>query len=147
MDFWFLISQLGPAMKIIFQIGFIPQRVDFKELPPSQCEEFYSQLPPEEVKDYEGAKILALIPDDEALSNKLREILGEQVYTIKEDQFNAFESAANLIDRYIEESGKSFDSLDEKLKYMAKTLPPVFSKGTPYQGYSRSNEEADKKDL
>ncbi|MDR1897532.1 MAG: hypothetical protein LBR10_12155, partial [Prevotellaceae bacterium] len=38
-----------------------------------------------------------------------------------------------LIDAYCEKSGQTFNSLEEKLQYVATFMPPAFTDGTPYQ--------------
>lgn len=38
MDLFFLLFQVGPAMKLIFNISYIPKYEDFKELTPGQYE-------------------------------------------------------------------------------------------------------------
>ncbi len=132
MDLFFLFFRLAPAMKLIFKISYIPTREDFKELTPAQYRAMYAKVPEEDLKALANKKVFALLPDDIKVYNKVVNVYGNDLAIVSEDEVSAFEAAADLIEQYCNNSGKNYDSLTDKLVYMAQTLPSVFSEGTPY---------------
>ena len=132
MDLFFLFFRLGPAMKLIFNISYIPKYEDFKELTPGQYQAMYAKVPEEDLKTLANQKVLAFLPDDAKVYNRLVNVYGDNLMIVGDEEVSAFEGAAELIDRYCEKSGREFETLTDRLVYMAQTLPDVFSEGTPY---------------
>ena len=54
MSLWFYLFRMDPAMKLIFSVGYIPKREDFKELTPQQYASFRLKVPESERKDLEN---------------------------------------------------------------------------------------------
>lgn len=136
MDLFFLLFRFGPAMKMIFKIGYIPQRDDFKELTPEQYRAMYLKVPPEDLKELEGKKVVALLPEDPKVYSRMVNEYGNDLLVVSDDEIATFEGAAEIIENYCKDSGRTFSSLSEKLVYMAQRLPDVFSEGTPYAIHS-----------
>lgn len=123
---------MAPALQFIFKINYIPQKEDFKELTPAQYASFHRQGLEEEFGDIRRKRLLAFLPDEIAVYNRIVDLFGDQLVIISEDEFIAFIKAGECIDMICEQSGKSFENLTDKLSYMAKTMPSVFTEGTPY---------------
>ena len=51
---------------------------------------------------------------------------------VGDEEISTFERTSEMIDRYCEKSGREFETLTDRLVYMAQVLPDVFSEGTPY---------------
>lgn len=132
MDLFFLLFQAAPALQMIFKLSYIPQREDFKELTPGQYEAMYAKVPEEELKTLADQRVLAFLPDDIQVYNRLINVYGDDLMILGEDEIANFEKVSEMIERYCAKSGRTFESLTDKLVYMAQVLPDVFSKGTPY---------------
>lgn len=132
MDLFFLLFKVGPAMQMIFKISYIPQKEDFKELTPGQYRALYAKVPEEDLKTLSNQKVLAFLPDDIQVYNRLVNVYGNDLVIVGENDVATFGEVSDLIERYCTNSGRSFKSLTDKLIYMAQTLPDVFSEGTPY---------------
>ncbi len=137
MDLFFLLFEAGPAMKMIFKLSYIPQREDFKELTPKQYQAMYAKVPADELKALSNKKVLAFLPDDAKAYNKVVSVYGDDFLVVGEDEVSIFEKVSDLIESYCADSGRTFESLKDKLIYMAQTLPDVFSEGTPYAIYAK----------
>lgn len=131
-DLFFMFLEFGPAIKLIFEISYIPNREDFKELTPDQYKAVYAKMPEEELKTLEGQKVLAFLPDDPQVYSRLYNKHGDNLMVVGSEEVSTFERVAEVIERYCENSKREFKSLTEKLVYMAEVLPDVFSKDTPY---------------
>lgn len=138
MDLFFLFFKLGPALKYIFELGYIPQEKDFKELTPEQYAAFHRHADEEDLKEISGKRILTLLPDDIEANNRLVNLYGDQLLVISQDEYDAFVKASEFIDRCCSQSGLTFTNLNDKLAYLAKRLPYVFTEGTPYAFYGKS---------
>lgn len=132
MDPFFVFFQLGPALQFIFKISYITQRSDFKELTTSQYQSMDQKLSEDDIQNLTNQKVFAFIPDDPKIYNKLTNLYGDNLLVVGDREISAFESAYGLIESYCNDSGREFESLTDKLVYMAQTLPDVFSEGTPY---------------
>lgn len=119
-------------MKLIFKISYIPNREDFKELTSGQYQAMYAKVSEEDLKTLSNQRVFAFLPDDIQVYNRVVNEYGNDLMIVGEDEVSAFEGAAETIERYCTESGRTFKSLTDKLVYMAQTLPDVFSEGTPY---------------
>ncbi|MDE5975263.1 MAG: hypothetical protein K2M10_07440 [Muribaculaceae bacterium] len=119
-------------MKLIFSIGYIPKREDFKELTPQQYASFRLKVPESERKDLENQRILAFLPDDPKVYSRLVKVYGNDLVIVGSDEVKSFDEVRKIIDKYCDNSKQSLDNETDKLIYMAKTLPDVFSEGTPF---------------
>ncbi len=82
-------------------------------------------------------KILAFMPENEKVFDKALEVYGNNYLIVGDEEVALFERTANVIENYCKESGKSFNTPTDKLKYVASILPDVFSKDTPYAKYAK----------
>lgn len=144
MDLYFLFFQFGPAMKMIFNLSYIPKREDFKELTSAQYEAMYVKIPEDERKDLSNQKVLAFLPEDPKIYNKVVNVYGDNLVIVGEDEVPVFERASKVIDNYIQKSDRTFESMSEKLVYMAQCLPDVFSEETPYEIHAKLKRKLDK---
>ncbi len=136
-DLNFFFFQFPPAMQMIFKLSYIPKKEDFKELTSDLYEEMYGKLSEEDSGPLNNQRVFAIIPDDEKVCDKLFEEYGNNLMIVGEDEISTFERAANAIENYCQKSGKSFESLTDKLIYVAGILPDDFSKSTPYAKYAK----------
>lgn len=136
-DLYFLFFKFGPAIQFVFKIGYIPQDADFKELTPEQYASYYRQTPKEESDKLKGQKILVFLPDDPKVYNKVVNLYGDQLVIMSEDDKSVFADVSAFIDKCC--ANHDFKNLQEKLVYMAKTLPDVFTEETPYAIYGKCN--------
>ncbi len=131
MDLGFFFFKVAPAIQLIFRYGFIPKEEDFKELTPAQYMALHRHADEEEeLAAVDGRKLFALLPDDIQSYNRVYELYGEQLAIVTADEVSAFSAASSLFDKCCK--GKDFATLQEKLEYMARTLPPEFTADTPY---------------
>ena len=137
MDLQFFFFQLGPALKLIFNLTYIPRKEDFKALPPEFYKDLQQKMPSEELRDLDHQKILVFMPEDEKVFDKAVEVYGKNYLIVGEEEVALFERTADIIENYCKESGKSFNTLTDKLKYVASTLPDIFSEDTPYAKYAK----------
>ena len=137
MDLHFFFFQLGPAIELIFNLNYIPQKEDFKELTPELYKKLQQKVSDEEMRNLDHQKILAFMPENEKVFDKALEVYGNNYLIVGDEEVALFERTANVIENYCKESGKSFNTLTDKLKYVASILPDVFSKDTPYAKYAK----------
>lgn len=131
-DLHFLFFQLAPALQFIFKISHIPQEVDFKELTPAQYNSFYSKASEEDLNNLAHQRLLAFLPDDARVYNRVVNLYGDDLALVGAKELAAFKYASEYIDKCCNESGREFETLSDKLVYMAQMLPAVFTEGTPY---------------
>lgn len=120
-----LFGPIGPALEYIFMIGYIPKREDFLELTEQQYADYYRQLGETE------ERIFMFLPQNPTLLNDDY----NEISCLGESELQGFEDAANLIQHYCDKAGKTFDTCEEKLRFMASHLPASFSAGTAYEKY------------
>ena len=127
MDVFDLLFGLGgQALQAIFQLGFIPQEKDFLELTDEQYRLF-------RLKEGEcDEKIFIIEPVN---PQNMIETDFAELPIVTESQKNALIGAAATIERYCE--GEDFHTDEEKLRFAAKHLPDVFSRGSQYEKYSK----------
>ena len=136
MDLWFLLFRMGPAMKLIFSIGYIPKREDFKELTSQQYAVFRLKVAEREHKELENQRIFTFLPDDPKVYTRVVKVYGNDLVIVSLEEVETFDNVRNIIDRYCEDNKQVFENDTDKLIYMAKTLPDVFSEGTPFSIYA-----------
>lgn len=133
MDLNFIFFELGPVLKLVFRLNYIPKPEDFKELTPSQYAAFYAQATEQDIKELENKRLMAFIPDEPAIYHRVLEVLGDEFFVISEDQLSMFEKTSSLIEHLIERNGRDdLDTMSKKLGYIAAILPKEFANGTPY---------------
>ena len=126
MDIYDLFFGVGPATRILFQIGFHPQDDDFKELTPEQYVKYYSE------GGTSKERVYALLPRD---PHKCAEVAAEEVMVFTESDRAFLELGWDTIESYCSKSGRSFNSDEEKMIYAASLLPDVFTKGSRFEIY------------
>ena len=115
-----LLFRVGPAIKVIFELGYEPKEEFFFEL----TEEQYRQL---EKKGEDVSKTwYTLIPDEK---NDVPEHLIADEYE-KESLIDGVKCINDICRK--SETKKQFSSFEEKLEYLATILPPVFSESSKY---------------
>jgi len=117
-----LLFETGPALKVIFEIGFEPKEEEFYEFTEEHYEKFHR-----EVGDT-SEKMYMLLPKD------YRHLSAHEVIAVTETERNSLLKANQIIDRYCLGSGKKFNTYEDKLRYAAKMLPSVFSENTKFSG-------------
>jgi hypothetical protein len=120
----------------IFELGFIPEDDELYELTPEQYQHYYATA--KGADEHYNEKVYMLLPKD---PQKYAEIASEDVFAIAENDIALIKRAEKLIEKYCAKSGKTFNNLDEKLRYCASVLPDVVSKGTKYERYKNKNTD------
>lgn len=121
-----IFGPIGPALNFIFRIGYIPDENDFLELTEEQYISFTRQY------GETTRKIYMYSPSNPCYS--LDDDYNE-ISCLDEFDLQGFKDAAKLIQQYCDKSNRTFNTLSEKLQYMASVLPETFSKNTPYEKY------------
>ena len=132
MDLNFMFFQLPPALNLIFNISYIPQEEDFKELTPEQYQQLQLKVSEEELQNLENQKVFALIPDDPQIMARLNKLYEDELSVVSENEINIFKAAAKFIENCIKDSDEKLESINDKLSFVASHIPDVFSTGTPY---------------
>jgi hypothetical protein len=114
------------ALGGIFQLGYIPAKEEFYELTPEQYERYYET----EVMEEKGEKIFMLLPGN---VKKYNELASGDVFVCSEKEISMLEDLEKEIDKYCEDSGKTFETVEEKLHYLARMLPDYFTEGTKFE--------------
>lgn len=120
-----LFGPVGPALKFIFSIGYIPDQDEFLELTEEQYAAFVNQCGETEERIFMFApRNPKLFMDDY-----------NEISCLTELEVQGFKDAADLIEQYCRKGNRVFDTPEKKLRFMASCLPDVFSKGTAYEKY------------
>jgi hypothetical protein len=122
---WDLFQQ-AVALNAVFQLGYIPAREEFYELTPEQYEKYYET----EVMMEKGEKIFMLLPSD---IKRYNELASGDVFVCSEQEISEFGKIEKLIDKYCEDSGKTFKTFEEKLYHVAQMVPDYCTKGTRFE--------------
>ena len=96
MDVNLVFFELGPVLKLIFRLNYIPKVEAFKELIPSQYDAFYVHAAEQEIKDINNKPMLAFIPDEPTIYKRVMEVLENEQYVITEDQLGYVPKKLNL---------------------------------------------------
>ena len=81
--------------------------------------------------------MVALIPENSENMQKIIDAEGKNLIILTESEIQVFESATNFINKFIKDSGKEIICSSDKLKCLAEWIPDTFTKGTPYEIYSK----------
>lgn len=119
-----LFFRMGPAIMVIFKLGYEPKRELFHEL----TEEQYAKLK-EEGGDI-SKKWFTILPDNHKYD-------ASELLIVDEDEMESLLEGLEYIERLCteEKSGRKFNSFHDKLKYAASVLPATLSKSTPFESY------------
>jgi hypothetical protein len=118
--------RMADALQVIFKLGFIPKREEFYELTPEQYEKYYEV---EEMKE-NNEKLFMLLPDD---IKKYNEIATGDALVLSERDISNLEGIEPLIDKYCENSKKTFKTFEDKLYHVAGLVPDIFAAGTKFE--------------
>lgn len=132
MDLDFVFFRLPQALQLIFKLSYIPQGSDFKELTPEQYASFHRQASQNERDIRNDQRIYAFIPDDPHVYSRFVKIFGDDLIILTESECSDFAAASQFIDNMCGESDETFETTNERLAYVARMLPDVFTDGTPY---------------
>jgi hypothetical protein len=121
------IFRTAEVLKIIFQLGYIPEKEEFYELTPEQYEQYYKT---EGQSDSRDQKVFMLLPHN---VKKYNEIASGEARVVTEQEMSYFNNAERLIDSYCKSSDTPFDSFEDKLYYVAKLVPDICVKGTKFE--------------
>lgn len=116
----------GQAIQLTFQYGFILKEEDFLELTDEQYLQFHIKM------GECNEKIFMIAPAD---PRNAIEADSTELPIVTESQKDAFLEAAKDIEKYCE--GKDFHTDEEKLRFAARHMPDIFSKGSKYEKYSK----------
>lgn len=116
----------GQAMQLTFQYGFIPKEEDFLELTDEQYLQFHIKM------GECNEKIFMFAPAD---PRNAVEADSAELPVVTESQKKAFIDAGQYIEKICEE--EDFHTDDEKLRFAARYMPDVFSKGSKYEKYAK----------
>ena len=116
-----LLLRVGPGIQAIFKLSYEPKEEMFYELTPEQ----YSKL------ESEGSDIskkwFTIVPD-----NPEYEV--PEVIIFDEEQKQSLLDAVKYIDGACNmEKDRKFDTFDDKLRFLATWLPPVFTENSEYE--------------
>lgn len=111
----------GEAIKVIFKLGFIPKEGDFRAFSESEYEKYRA-----DVGEPEGT--MFRFREEKMEKSK-------KVYAFSEKEKNKMLEAAEVLRKLAEDHPS--DSDDETLKYLAWSMPYVFSKGSKYEEFAR----------
>lgn len=109
---------MGPALKVIFQIGFEPKEEDFYEFTEDRYQKYHREMGPTPEKMY------MLLPKD------YRHLSAHEVMAVTETEKDNLLKATRIIEQYCLDSNEQFSTYEDKLRYAAKMLPPIFSDNT-----------------
>jgi hypothetical protein len=73
-----------------------------------------------------------ILPKD---TQKYSELASQDVFVLTESEIHFVKKGEQIIEKYCAESGKTFNSFEEKLYYVASVLPGVASEGTKYKTF------------
>jgi hypothetical protein len=109
-----------PAVSVIFKLGFEPTETCFYELTAEQYEEAWRQG-----QDRGMTLYMILSPQGKTQPG--------EVVVVSEVEKASLLKAAEVIELYCHNSGKSFDDYGSKLRFVANLLPPVFAKDRDFK--------------
>jgi hypothetical protein len=102
----------GKALMFIFKLGIEIENNSFLELSESEYEQLNSN----------SSEKLYKIETDKF----------ENLIYVSEAEKESLLKAKSIIDKFSEDSKQEFNSYEEKLQFVAKVIPKVFSEGTDY---------------
>jgi len=132
-SWWDGIAVLVSGMQAIFKLGFVPEDNELYELTPEQYQRFYATAATDEDR-VSKEKIYMILPKD---PKKYEPFADKEVFVLRETEVLSIEVGAKIIEDYCRDSGRTFNSFDEKLCFCASVMPDMFSEGTKYGCYRR----------
>jgi|SRR3989339_1267631 len=115
----------GPALQYIFKLGLEPKEEIFYEFTEEQYDELKNQY--EQINE----AMFMLIPDE------YKDQISKGVLIVSQSEKDSIINATKIIDNYCSSSNQTFNTFDDKLKYVSSLLPDVFTEGTKYHKYKR----------
>jgi hypothetical protein len=129
MDFLDLLGGTGQALMFIFKLNHVPTESEYYELTHEQYQRYFEQC------GYTSERVFMLIPDNQ---QDFRELGTDDVYCLTESEKHEFKNAVRVIDHFCAiATDTEFHTFEDKLRYMARILPSVFSKGSRYEKYAK----------
>jgi len=110
----------GPAISMIFQIGFEPKENRFYELTHEQ----YKQL---RADGEDISEVWYML-----LSKEYKQQPNETMI-VNEQQKESLLTAAKIIESYCEKTDQVFHNYDDKLSFVSNLLPPVFTSSSKFK--------------
>lgn len=123
MDLFDLFFRTGPAIQVLFKLGYMPKDEEFYEMTCQQYQHYF------DVYGHTDEKIYLLLPEDQ---KKYTELASGDAFCMKESEKDSLKDAEKIIEEYCRKSDKQFLTFQDKLRYAATCLPDVFSKDTPF---------------
>lgn len=123
MDLFDLFFRTGPALQVLFKLGYMPKDEEFYEMTCQQYQHYFDMY------GHTDEKIYLLLPEDQ---KKYTELAAGDAFCMKESEKDSLKDAEKIIEEYCRKSGKQFLTFQDKLRYAATCLPDVFSKDSPY---------------
>jgi hypothetical protein len=120
------IFRSASAFRAVFKLGYIPKRSEFYELTPEQYKKYYET----EKKIEEEEKIFMLLPSN---VEKYNELASGDVYVFSGRDIDYIMEIETLIDKYCMDSETTFETIEDKLYYVANLVPPSFISGTKFE--------------
>ena len=126
-----IFNPLKGAM-ILFRLGFIPKESDFLELTCEQYEHYYNTV--EDADSHRNEKMFMLLPEN---PQGYAEVAAGDALVISERDLAMIDGGLAFIEKCCADSGETFNSFDEKLRYCAGKLPAIATEGTKYEKFKR----------
>lgn len=123
MNLYDLFFGAGPALQVIFKLGYMPKDSEFYELTCEQYKAFFESC------GYTDEKVFMLLPEER---KNYQALALDEIICMTESERGYLKGAASIVEQYCEKSGRQFGSYLDKLRYVASVLPDVFSKDTPF---------------
>lgn len=124
MDLFDLLFVAGPAVQVIFKLGYVPEESEFYEMTSQQYQEYFDTI------GWTDQKVFILLPNDK---DKYKELAAGDVICMTEAEKLSLKSGEAIINKLCDDSGKQFNNFTEKLYHAAAFLPDVFSQGTAFE--------------
>lgn len=116
------------AMKVFFELGYIPQRDELLEFTPEQYLAYRTRVeePP--------GKLFMLAPKN------YKYISTSEIEVIQEHEIVGLAMAALAVKEFCQQSGYEFKTVEDELSYVATQVPAYLTQGTPYEQPERDAE-------
>ncbi len=111
---------LAPAIQAIFKLGFEPKEEFFYEFTEDQYQSFKNRG--EDI----SSKLYLIIPDNPKYQT-------EESLCVNESENEALLRAVKYIENACNESGNEFVNFRDKLRFISKKLPPLFSEDSEFE--------------
>ena len=120
MDIFDLFFRTGPAIQVIFKLGFMPGENEFYELTCQQYQDYF------ETFGHTDEKVFILLPEDK---DKYKEFAAGDTFCMTESEKDSLKDGIAVIEKYCQESGKQFNSMHENYLMSLHDYPMRSAKG------------------